>query len=49
MWGVIGGLLLPIVGIVIALVLFMRGQVGPGLAACLASFLGLIVSLALLV
>ena len=40
--GVVAGLLMPIIGLVIAIVLFMRGQVGPGLAACLASFLGFI-------
>lgn len=48
-WGVIAGLLLPIVGLVIAIVLFVRGQVGPGLGVCLASFLGLIAGLALVV
>ena len=40
--GVVAGLLMPIIGLVIAIVLFIRGQVGPGLGVCLASFLGFI-------
>lgn len=48
-WGVIAGLLLPMIGLVIAIVLLVRGQVGPGLGVALASFLGLIAALALMV
>jgi hypothetical protein len=48
MWGVIAGLLLPIVGLVIAIVLLVRGQVGPGLGVTLASFVGMIAAVALL-
>ena len=47
-WGVIAGLLMPIIGLVIAIVLLVRGQVGPGLGVVLASFLGMIGALALL-
>jgi hypothetical protein len=39
-WGIIAGLLLPIVGVVIAIVLFVRNEIGPGIAALLASGLG---------
>ncbi len=46
-WGVIAGLLLPVVGLVIAIVLLVRGQVGPGLGVALASVLGVIAALAL--
>lgn len=47
-WGIIGGLLMPIIGLVIALILLARGQVGPGLAAILASCLGVFAALLLL-
>jgi len=47
-WGVIAGLLLPIVGFVIAIVLLLRGQVGPGLGVVLASCLGLFAAVALM-
>lgn len=46
-WGVVGGLLVPIVGVVIAIVLFSRNRVGPGLAALSASVLGAVIFLAL--
>ncbi len=47
-WGIIAGLLLPIVGAVIAIVLLARSQVGPGLAVLLTSGLGFVIALAYL-
>lgn len=46
-WGIVGGLLVPIVGFVIAIVLFGRGRVGPGLATLSASVLGMVIYLAI--
>ncbi len=47
-WGIVAGLLLPIVGVVIAIVLFVRNEIGPGLAALLASGLGFVIASAYL-
>jgi hypothetical protein len=47
-WGILAGLLLPIVGVVIAIVLFVRNEIGPGLAALLASGLGFAIAIAYL-
>lgn len=47
-WGIITGVLLPIIGVVIAIVLLARNQVGPGLAVLVTSGLGFMLALALL-
>lgn len=46
-WAAAAAFLLPIAGIVIAIVLLARSEVGPGLAALLLSFLGMIAALAI--
>jgi hypothetical protein len=47
-WGMVAGLLLPIVGVVIAIVLLARDEIGPGLAVLVTSGLGFVLALALL-
>lgn len=47
-WGIIAALLMPIIGVIIAIVLFVRNEVGPGLAALVASGLGFVIALAIL-
>lgn len=46
-WGFVAAILVPIVGVVIAIVLLVRNQVGPGLAVLLTCFLGFALALAL--
>ena len=47
-WGIAAGLLLPIIGVVIAIVLLARDEIGPGLAVLVTSGLGFLLALALL-
>lgn len=47
-WGIVAGLLLPILGVVIAIILFVRSEVGPGIGVLVASGLGFVIAAAYL-
>lgn len=47
-YGIGGGVLFPIVGLVIAIILLTRNEVGPGLAVLIVSVLSFLTAIALL-
>jgi hypothetical protein len=47
-WGIAAGLLLPIVGVVIGIVLLARDEIGPGLAVLVTCALGTVLAVTML-
>ena len=45
-WGIVAALIIPVVGWVIAVILFARSEIGPALAVLVASGIGVVLFLA---
>ncbi len=46
--GIIVGLLLPVIGVIVAVMMFRKGRTRPGMAVLIASAIGVLVNLMLL-